>query len=76
MTTIMRMYAIYDHPADYPEHFVVRELRLAGTTQVFGGFALFKDLLSARLWMLVNEPDMVCLARSPEDDPVIVETWL
>jgi hypothetical protein len=28
------------------------------------------------MWTVLARDGLVCLARRPEDDPVIVETWL
>lgn len=68
------MYTIYDHPKDHPAHFVVRmwivrdgrqyastEARLAGTLEEARAFV---------------PADKVMTPRLPQDDPVIVETWI
>ena len=74
----LRMYQIFDHPADYPRHFVVR-----GFTIVRGRLEPVPD----------DEPWSVCadlaearrslpaavgarLARDESDPPSIVETWV
>ncbi len=66
------MWTIYDHPGDYPDKFVVRKFivgtSLIATQEVIVGATLdeVRDLIP---------PGLVCLTRSPDDDPVIVETW-
>ena len=67
-------YVIYNRPSDHPDHFVVR---LWITTEHGSGptgeFKLFDTLDEARHAV---PRDCVCIARSPDDDPVIVETWI
>lgn len=70
------MWTIYDHPADIPVGFVVRRWETrAGSSEPFKGDVLgvFASLEEARA---VVPKHCVCLARDPNDDPHIVETWL
>jgi hypothetical protein len=66
------IWVIYDHPRDYPEHYVVRvayggwqeaRVQLAGTIELARQAAL-------------TEGASVRLARFPGEDPVIAETWI
>ena len=69
------MWVVYDHPSDYPEHYVARQ-HVVGTG---GDEATDRVLASPTLESLrvaLAEIGLVCLTRSDEDDPVIVETWL
>lgn len=78
-TMMLRTYTIFDHPKDHPDCYVVRAFDIIpGEIQPvpMSGHLEFRDLLSARLWMVINEPEKVCITRSPDDDPVIVETWV
>lgn len=68
------MWIVYDHPADYPEGFLARRW-LAGAmaaeptqTAVVGA-----TLEAVRAQLPIG---LIRLARDPEDDPVIVETWM
>ena len=70
------MWAVYDHPTDYPDYYVARKWLCGngnaepqGTDEVL----MDKDLdrLRAKL-----PPGMYCLPRDAKDDPVIVETWV
>lgn len=68
------MFVIYDHPKDCPDEFVCRRC----TTE--GGRVVFENALYARGETLDAvraqiPPGEVCLGRSENDDPVIVETW-
>jgi len=72
---ILVMWTVYDHPLDFPLHFVVRRhfvKRDAGPMAAHIG-SLCQTLEEAReqipqyaTWM----------HREPNDDPSIVETWL
>lgn len=65
------MWTIYDHPSDYPRHYVVRAT-IVGRSVPSERVQLADTLEEARALV----PDgLFCLARSPGDDPVIVETW-
>lgn len=68
--TAIPIWTIYDHPIDYPDHWVARlwmndqpteEIRLADSLEE----------LRNRL-----PPGLVCLSRHQADDPKIVEVWL
>jgi hypothetical protein len=70
----MSMWTIYNRPADYPGHYVVRRHAiLRGRSEPTGDFSIHLTLQDARSQGI--PPGLYCLPRSPEDDPVIVETW-
>lgn len=66
------IWVIYDHPADFPNHFVVRV-----TWGLFKSpFAqLAPDLEGARR-LAIDGGASFCLGREPGDDPVIAECWI
>lgn len=71
---VLRMWTVYDHPADYPDGFIARLWEVEGssyraTDQVVTGGTL--DGVRAQL-----PPGLHRLPRSVGDDPVVVETWL
>ncbi len=66
----LEMFVIYDHPEDFPGHFVVRRWLLDKPT---GDFALALTLEEARAEV---PPGLCRLLRAPGDDRVIVETWV
>lgn len=76
MKDALPIWVIYWNPKDYPGRYVVRRQCVlpGGQTLVdpspswVGG-----TLMGARLAV---PPHTVLMARHPEDDPVIVETWL
>lgn len=69
------MFVIYDHPKDYPDEFVCRRCTMENGRIMFEPtlFASGPTLDSVRLQL---PPGEVCLGRSENDDPMIVETWL
>lgn len=70
------IWVVYDHPADHPEHIVVRrQFSLTdGNMRVDDEARLFQNLNDARNFCA--SMGLISLPRFPGDDPVIVETWL
>lgn len=66
------MWTVYDHPKDYPHHFVVR--RWYGVTREDLA-ALCNTLVEAREHIAVQGGCMN-FGREKWDDPVIIETWI
>ena len=71
----LSMWVIYDHPKDYPETFVVRECVVSAGGRVAHSLfhTEFGTLEMARESVRQGR---VCITRHPEDDPVIVESWV
>ncbi len=71
---VLEQYVIYDHPADYPEHFVVRRWVI--------GREDIKPDVEAVVYLTLDEArcsiprGLVCISRSPEDASCIVEVWI
>ena len=69
----MPMYVIYQHPRDYPEHFVVRKFIVQRrTVTATGEFSLWPNLNRARTAI---PRGMINITRHPDDEPQIVESW-
>lgn len=66
------MWTVYDHPKDYPLHFVVR----LWYGPVVDREAILCDTLAAARQYISEQGGCVPLARDARDDPVVVETWL
>lgn len=67
---MLSIWTIYDHPRDFPDNFVARAFTTGPTNEI---------ILATELEQLRDAFDkagLVCLARNPNDDPNIVETWL
>lgn len=71
----LRIWTIYDHPKDFPDTFVVRphDLLAGGIIEYSEGYAC-PDIEVLREHM--RAMGLTCIPRRPEDDPVIVESWL
>jgi hypothetical protein len=70
----LRMWTLYDHPKDQPDNYVAR-LWLVGDGRIIPTNDMFVADTLEELRLLLP-PELSCLPRTPEDDPVIVETWL
>lgn len=66
------MWVVYDHPADYPDHFVVR--LWYGLTREEAATPC-GNLVEAREY-IATQGGCVPFGRYDEDDPVILEFWL
>jgi len=72
----LEMWTIYDHPKDYPDHFVARKWLIGSkrTRPEATDELIVRSTLNEVRSLL--PPGLYCLARNEGDDPVIVETWL
>ena len=78
MTTALEMFTIYKHPSDYPDEYVCRR-QLIGPGVVQHDANLFvrsSSLELCRALLHSKKAGLTCLGRQPQDDPVIVETWI
>lgn len=68
------MFVVYKNPSDFPGKFVVRLFNMDKPVHM----AAVKDTLEeARAAIQQGPPFMFHnVGRSPQDDPVIVETWI
>lgn len=67
-------WTIYNRPLDYPNHFAVRQWEVTDEGLVMHAMACLYDTLEeAREGIPVGT---ICFPRDPDDDAVIVETWL
>lgn len=71
VSTSLSIWVVYDHPSDFPDHFVAR--RFAGTDAT-------QDLIKSEdincIRKDLQERGLHCLDRHPKDDLCIMETWL
>ena len=67
------IWTIYDHPSDYPDHFVVRAHVIAGKRVLPTAQAILcTSLEDARSRIPAGRQNV---GRLEADDPVIVESW-
>lgn len=69
------IYTIFDHPQDYPDHFVVRRSRVkSGLPELDTDFIKLSDTLElARKHIPLG---LYRMDRSPSDYPSIVESYI
>lgn len=71
MSDAVSIWTVYDHPTDYPEHYVARRFendRATAEVMTSGNLSALRAEMIAR--------GLACLARHPSDDAKIMETWL
>jgi len=72
--SILEMWCIYDHPADYPNHYVLRRWLVGGGKLVPDEKCqLARTIGEARKLVPTG---LYCLGRLPGDDRCIAETWV
>lgn len=74
MDSGLSIWTVYDKPADFPTMYVARRWEVVGPVLVATNEALFAYELERLRDQL--PPGLIRLPRNPNDDPVIVETWL
>ncbi len=72
---ILSSYVIYQNTKDYPGVFCCRR------HEIHSGFTAAAELIGTAdtleaMREKLPSPYLYCVPRSPQDDPVIVETWL
>lgn len=71
----MESWTIYARPADFPDvPFVVRNWIITPGAMVPGGAVAFCDSLEQARHVIPE--GLTRFERNPDDDPVIVESWL
>jgi hypothetical protein len=72
-------YTIYENPKDMPGHYVVRGWDVEDGDLIMADEAITIPISEEGLSTLrksLQENGLFCIGRSPEDDLVILETWL
>jgi hypothetical protein len=69
----LSIWTVYDHPRDYPQHYVARRTEI-GVPSVVTKDMFVADTLDEVRALL--PPGLHRLPRYENDDPVIVEVWL
>jgi hypothetical protein len=77
-TPIVTVYAITHGTLDFGDLYVVREhFVFRGRVMVAEApMLVVPTLVEARARLLASHPGLMCVGRSEEDDPVIVESWM
>lgn len=69
------MWTIYDHPKDYPHVFVARRWLVDAKGAQWTDLVLIDDDIG-RLRLEMERRGLIKLDRHPDDDPVVLETWV
>ena len=72
---VLTMWTIYKRPKDYPIGFVARMFEAAGPEPKATAMSM-KSVTLEPIREKLAKAGLVCLTRSPDDEPQIVETWL
>jgi hypothetical protein len=73
---MLSLFVVFDHPRDFPLHVVVREQCVTRTGQIaHRAVACLYTTLSEAM-QEYRERGLHWLPREPDDDPVILGTWL
>ena len=77
-TKMPEQVVIYDHPIDFPKHWVVRRVRIgAGVLYFDTDQRVFDTVESAREHIHMELPGAVCIQHEGQDaDPKIFEVWM
>lgn len=70
----LQMWIIYDHPADYPDGWVVRRRVVKAGSDVPDKDAQYAPTLEEARKLLPQR--LTNIGRQPGDDPVIAEVWI
>jgi hypothetical protein len=71
----LSIWVIYDHPRDYPHAFVARRhIAYGPNAGPTDDVVVNEKLLVVRKAM--QRRFLTCMPRFPDDDPMILETWL
>lgn len=70
---VLEMWTVYEKPKDFPQSYVARKWVIGQTPEATNEVLVGATLEEVRAKL---PPGLHCMNRSPEEDPVIVETWL
>lgn len=70
----VELFAVYDHPKDFPEHYAVRKIFTAEEGLEVLEWVLFQHLEAAR--SMLAQRGLLRVPRGDSDEPELVETWL
>lgn len=72
----LSIWTVYDHPTDFPTEFVARRWRVRPGREPVAAKALIRGDMLATVRKQIPRAITRHLARTPQDDPAIVEVWL
>lgn len=69
------MWVVYDHPTDYPDHYVARQ-HVVGLSGIESTDRVMQAKTLDSIRTAMTNQGLACITRSDNDDPKIVEVWL
>ena len=72
----LRIWTIYDHPIDMPNHYVARQFEVTHNGPRPTESVIQSDSLETIREMMLVEFGLTKIERYPEDDPKIIEVWI
>lgn len=75
----LMMLTLYEHPDDYPRHYVLRAYYIGGgrpDPQPADTALLFRDAQEAAAFVRFAFPRMTFMGRDLDDSPVVAGCWL
>lgn len=72
----LTMWTVFDHPTDYPDHFVARLFEVDADGPRATASIIMATEVDALREVLEFEMGLVRILRSEGDEPRIMETWL
>lgn len=74
---LLRMWTVYEHPADYPEGYVAREWVVTDEGDRATATAFYSETLDEiQGFFIEHYPQLVFMPRFENDEPHILGTWL
>lgn len=73
---VMSMWTVYDRPSDYPKSYVARRYDVRPNEVSMSASIIIAPTLTKLRNILAFDLHLTCIRRDPNDDPVILETWL
>lgn len=69
------MWVVFDHPLDFPNTFVAKELEITAKGHMpTGGLMVCPQL--EPIWDQLEKRGLIRMSRHPSDDSKIIETWV
>lgn len=70
------MWTVYDHPSDFPDHFIARRWEVAGGADPVPTSQVITATDIEALRGMLTAMGLYPLNRNEGDDPTIMESWL
>lgn len=76
MSLELPIYTIYDHPSDYPEHFVVRKCTVTDGAVIMDEKLHLQSNSIEMIHRILQSEGLIFMPRSKNDDAVIIGNYI